>query len=96
MRASKKFVVIAYDISATKRKNKVVKILQKYGTRVNLSVFECMMTASQLMSAQEEIQSLIKPGRDQVIFYPLCLDCYAKITYHPSRRTEKPDAAEII
>lgn len=96
MRASKRFVVIAYDISATKRRNKIVQILQKYGTRVNFSVFECMMTDSQFMLAQEEIQSLIKPGRDQVIFYPLCLDCYAKITYHPSRRTKKPDTAEII
>ena len=35
------FVLVAYDISSTRRRNKVVKILSMYGERVNLSVFEC-------------------------------------------------------
>ena len=48
MKARKRFVVIAYDITKTKTRNSVVKKVLRYGGRINLSVFECMLTDSQL------------------------------------------------
>ena len=48
MKARKTLCVVAYDISDDKRRLKVVKILEKSGIRINYSVFECMLTRTQL------------------------------------------------
>ncbi len=46
------FVLVAYDVSSTQRRNKVVKILSNYdGCRVNLSVFECELKKSDTLIA---------------------------------------------
>lgn len=89
MRARKRFVVIAYDITKTKKRNKVVKKVLKYGGRVNLSVFECMLTDSQLLRLQAEIGKMIDPKTDQVAYYTLCVDCFTKIVYQPERKRVK-------
>ncbi len=86
MRARKKFVVIAYDITKTKIRNKVVKLVLKYGGRVNLSVFECMISESQLEKLQFDIGKLIDPKTDQLAYYTLCVDCFTKIVYQPERK----------
>ena len=74
MRATKKFVVVAYDISNTKRRNRVVKILRQYGVRVNLSVFECMLTESQFENLKTSVTETINISHDKIIYYSLCLD----------------------
>ena len=40
----KDFWVIAYDIADDCRRSRIVKHIEKYGIRVNYSVFECMLT----------------------------------------------------
>lgn len=96
MRATKKFVVIAYDISATKRRNKVVKILAQYGVRVNRSVYECMFTEAQLAVVMEELNAIAHSSRDRIIYYSLCLDCYARICYYPDKRKTSHSCTTII
>lgn len=86
MRARKRFVVIAYDITDNRRRIKVADMVQQYGGRVNLSVFECLLTDSQLISLQAGITQLIDCKTDKIAFYTLCMDCYAKITYIPERK----------
>lgn len=91
MRAKKKFVVVAYDISNNRRRRHVVKILEKVGVRINFSVFECMLTNSQLLRLQLDILKKIKLKEDTVVYYPICVDCYTKIVYQPEwgRKYEK-------
>lgn len=86
MRAKKIFCVIAYDIIDDRRRSRVVKVIERYGTRVNYSVFECMFTNVQFRNTQEEIAKLIIPKEDSVIYYPICVDCFSKIIYQPNRR----------
>lgn len=83
MRAKKIFCVVVYDITDNKNRDKLVKIIAKYGSRINLSVFECMFTAIQLERTKEKTAKLIKSKNDQIVFYPICLDCFSKITYQP-------------
>lgn len=96
MRANKHFIVIAYDISNTRRRNKIVKLLSEYGRRVNLSVFECMLTDSQFLRLKKDIASLTIRSKDRIIYYPLCLDCYSKIEYHPDLHHEDISSVGII
>lgn len=87
MKAKKIFCVVAYDISDNRRRNKIIKVLDKYGIRVNYSVYECMFTHIQFGKVQERIAKLIVDKEDTVIFYPICIDCFSKIVYQPYRRT---------
>lgn len=91
-RAKKIFCVVAYDIREDRKRERVSKILEKYGTRVNFSVFECMFTDAQLQQAQEKIMKQVDKRCDAVIYYPICVNCYTKIIYQPAHR--KP--AQII
>lgn len=83
MRAKKNFIVVAYDVSDDRRRNHVTKILEKVGVRVNYSVFECMLTDKQYMNLKKSILSEIDMQEDNVVYYPICLDCYSKIVYQP-------------
>lgn len=86
MKAKKRFVVIAYDITSSKTRNRVVKKVLKYGGRINMSVFECMLTDSQLARLQNEIGKMIDSKTDQLAYYTLCVDCFTKICYQPERK----------
>ncbi|MBI4651972.1 CRISPR-associated endonuclease Cas2 [Candidatus Desantisbacteria bacterium] len=75
----KQYMVIAYDISSNKRRNKICDILSVYGARVNKSVFECFLTKKEFDDVKEKISENIKKGKDTVLYYFLCKDCIGKI-----------------
>ena len=85
-RTKRIFCVVAYDVSDDKRRAGITKLLEKYGVRVNLSVFECMFTPVQFLKIQEAIGQLICGREDTVIYYPLCMECFAKIVRLPKRK----------
>ena len=75
----KKFVVVAYDITSNRRRKKISDRLCRDGNRVNLSVFEVLVTQSDFKRLQADLNSLIKAETDTIIYYPMCLDCIARI-----------------
>lgn len=85
MESKKIFCVIAYDVSDDKCRSKVVKILERYGVRVNFSVFECMLTPLQLKTIKSSIMPLLDVRSDSVVYYTICLNCYTKIEYQPPK-----------
>lgn len=93
--ARKRFVVVAYDIADEKRRNRVVKILEAGGIRINYSVFECFLTESRLAKLQEQIADVIEKQSDTVVYYLLCVNCYTKIVYQPDRR-HPPETVRMV
>lgn len=79
-KSRKKLYVVAYDITSTRRRKRVALLLGKYGSRVNFSVFECMFLPGQLLHVKEKIEKIIDGKSDSVIYYPLCIDCYVKVS----------------
>ncbi|NEX12783.1 MAG: CRISPR-associated endonuclease Cas2 [Prosthecochloris sp.] len=69
------FLLISYDIANNKRLPKVAKLMERYGERVQYSVFECLLTQSQLAELQRKLRRLIDEQEDSVRFYRLCEDC---------------------
>lgn len=65
------FTIISYDIVQDKRRTRVMKLLQGYGTRVQYSVFECYLTAKQLDKIGRELRKLIDLDTDSVRCYVL-------------------------
>lgn len=84
MRKHKDYYVVAYDIALAKPRRKVAAVLEKYGHRVNKSVFECMVTPAEAYKMKKEISGLVDTKTGSVAFYQICLDCFSKIEYYPS------------
>jgi CRISPR-associated protein Cas2 len=76
---AKKFVVVAYDITNNRRRKRVSDRLCRDGSRVNLSVFEVLVTESNLKRLRADLTGLMQPGTDTIIYYLICLDCIARI-----------------
>lgn len=79
----KHFYVVTYDVSDTRRRDKVVKIMESIGTRMNLSVFECMLTEKQYQTMVNRLEKIVVSGEDRINIYPLCTECFARIQYIP-------------
>lgn len=86
MRKHKDFYVVAYDVTLVKSRTKIAAILERYGRRVNKSVFECMVTPAEAARIKNEIDKITDTKKDSVVFYPLCIDCYSKAEYFPDTR----------
>lgn len=74
----KQFIVVAYDISDDRRRQKVVKILVNYGVRSNYSVFECVLTETQVNTMKNRLEKIVKSKSDCVLYYYLCKSCVVK------------------
>ena len=88
--AKRKFIIVAYDVSSTPKRNKIAKMLEDYGERVNLSVFECMLTTARFVKLREKIEKQIDTETDKIVYYTVCVDCFTKIIYYPKNNTSKP------
>jgi CRISPR-associated protein Cas2 len=72
------FLVISYDITDDRRRDRVHQELKNYGTWVQYSVFECELTWEQTRVVQSRIGELINPRTDSVRYYYLCQSCIVK------------------
>ncbi|UCN01259.1 CRISPR-associated endonuclease Cas2 [Sulfurimonas sp. SWIR-19] len=63
--------VISYDISNDKRRTKLATLLDKYGTRVNYSVYECEFNQAKFdkLLYEIELKKLINKKYDSLRFY---------------------------
>jgi len=75
----KQFVVISYDISDDKRRLRVMKTLQDFGSRVQYSVFECRLESRQLKRLKQQLRPLTRDAQDSIRFYYLSSDDVLRI-----------------
>ena len=62
------FVILSYDVHR-KRVNKVHKIAKKYLNWIHNSVFEGELTMAQLTKLKLQLDDVIVPNYDSIIFY---------------------------
>ncbi len=92
----KHFIVVSYDIPDDKRRTRLHKALTNFGTPVQYSVFECLLTPKQQSQMDKTVRRIIKPTLDSVRYYPLCMECRAKITTTAASRAVAHEVTEII
>ena len=85
--------VIAYDIANNRRRTKVHKTLSGFGEWTQFSLFECHLSAKELLQLRERLDKLLKPEHDNVRYYPLCATCASKVDTIGS---PKPEEKEVI
>jgi CRISPR-associated protein Cas2 len=69
-------VLVTYDVSTVssggqKRLRKVSKVCQNYGLRVQNSVFECNVDATQFAALKFELADILNKNEDSLRFYQL-------------------------
>lgn len=79
-------VLITYDVSTQDavgraRLRKVAKECVNYGQRVQNSVFECILDASQVLLLKDKLTSLINEKEDSLRFYYLGNNYQTKVEH---------------
>ena len=92
----KHFYVVTYDIADDCRRDKVVKLMESIGTRMNYSVFECMLTDVQYHKMVTQLTKLVVRGANWVNIYPICTECYARIQDIPPIGQKEPQRIVVV
>lgn len=69
-------ILVTYDVATAeaegrRRLRRVAKICEGYGQRVQLSVFECLVTEAQLVLLEHRLRAAIDPAHDSLRVYRL-------------------------
>ena len=69
-------MLVTYDVNTTtpagaKRLRQVAKLCEKYGIRVQNSVFEVLLDAAQLVKFKAQLEKIIDTDQDSVRLYRL-------------------------
>ena len=94
-------VLITYDVSTQdasgrSRLRKVAKECENYCQRVQNSVFECLLDASQILLLKDRLLSLIDEKKDSLRFYYLGNKYQTKIEHFGIKNTYEPEGTLII
>lgn len=85
-------ILITYDVNTTtsqgqKRLRTVAKKCVAHGTRVQNSVFECILDNTQFKLLRHELEQVIDPGCDSLRFYVLGNNYQSKVTHIGAKET---------
>ena len=69
--AKERLYVVTYDIADPKRWRRVFKAMKGYGRWLQLSVFQCRLTARRRAEMTARIDRLIRPTEDHVLVLDL-------------------------
>ena len=94
-------VLITYDVSTEtaagrKRLRKIAKMCQNYGQRVQNSVFECVLDASQLKLLQHSLLETMDAEHDSLRFYYLGNKYQTKIEHFGIKASYDPEGVLMI
>ena len=63
--------LVCYDICHPKRLRRVEKTVRSFGTRIQFSVFECLLDSLRLQQLRGALAEIINSEHDQVMFVSL-------------------------
>ncbi len=94
-------VLITYDVNTEtaagrKRLRQIAKQCVNYGQRVQNSVFECLVDASQCKQLQHKLVSLMDEKTDSLRLYYLGNNYQAKIEHFGAKKTYDPEDVLMI
>jgi CRISPR-associated protein Cas2 len=76
--SNKRLIIIIYDIVNDKRRRKMVKCLESYGTRVQKSAFECFVDDTMYKNLLKKLEKIIDEKEDLLRVYRLTSSCNVK------------------
>ena len=94
-------VLITYDVNTEdaagrKRLRQIAKQCVNYGQRVQNSVFECVVDASQAKMLQHKLRAIMDETRDSLRFYYLGNHYQTKVEHFGTKVTYEVEGTLII
>lgn len=86
-------LVITYDISKDKIRNRVYKILESYGAWKQMSVFEIEVSKRERVELEDKLKNEIEK-KDSIRIYHLCDRCLDEIETYG--RSENNDSSPVV
>ena len=71
-------VIVAYDVSNGRRRDRLAKTLLGFGERTQKSVFECRVSDGERGRMVAAVGALLGP-RDRVRYYEVCASCERRV-----------------
>ncbi len=89
-------MIVAYDITETKRLARVAKVMLDYGVRVQKSIFEVEVTPPVFRELKARIDKIIDHDTDGVKYFPLCEKCAGTVEIIGQGQFTDPDREYYI
>ncbi len=67
----RRICLVTYDIADDKRLRRVFKVMKGFGQHLQLSVFQCDLTAQDRVSMEAALDAVIHRSEDQVLIFDL-------------------------
>ncbi len=94
--SNRSFHAIAYDVPNDKRRLKVARLLERYGERVQYSVFEMWLTAEEAETVRRELLGIINEKEDQIRIYRLCEADVRRIAVLGNGEVQPPPGPVVV
>lgn len=88
-------IIVVYDISESKRRERLRKSLRRFGNPVQKSVFECDLTQRQI-EKMERIIRAIMIAEDNIRYYKICKNCAGETEVFGGKALETTRSAYIV
>ena len=94
-------VLITYDVNTEtaagrKRLRQIAKQCINYGQRVQNSVFECILDASQCKQLQHKLINLIDEETDSLRFYYLGNNYHTRVEHFGAKPSYEPEGVLMV
>ena len=94
-------VVVSYDISTRlpegrRRLRQAAKICEDFGQRVQCSVFECWVDASQMVGLKSELLKTVDLRSDSLRFYFMGERLHGRVEHHGIKTVPNPDGPLVL
>lgn len=94
-------VLVTYDVSTEtkegrRRLRRVARVAQNYGQRVQLSVFECVLDATQWTMVRDKLAKEIDPATDSLRFYFLGNNWQRRVEHIGAKESYDPEGPLIL
>jgi CRISPR-associated protein Cas2 len=89
-------VLVVYDISDDKRRDRLATFLEGHGRRVQESVFECFLSLPEMKKLHNQVKRRVKPAEDNVRFYWIPADALPRTLTVGSPPPQPPPTVYII
>lgn len=95
------YVLVTYDVSSkdpggAKRLRRVAKVCTRYGQRVQLSVFECLVDPAQLLVMKHELEDAIDSSSDSLRIYNLGKNCQNRVEHIGAKPVYNPEGVLLV
>ena len=94
-------VLVSYDVAVTtqggqRRLRKIAKACQKYGQRVQFSVFECVVDPAQWTELKNTLEKIIDTDTDSLRYYYLGANYKNRVEHVGAKPSMDVDAPIIV